>query len=138
MKKHCYTTKVLWSQLDANAHMRHSAYADVCAQARLDLLESVDFGMQVFSQLHIGPVLFREELKYMREIHANETLHIHTYLLNAEHTGRKWTFEHEIYRADGVQAALVVVDGAWMNTITRKLASIPKDKQHLLLKIPTK
>ena len=38
-----YEGKVMWSQIDANMHLRHSAYADFAAQARLEILEKLGF-----------------------------------------------------------------------------------------------
>jgi acyl-CoA thioester hydrolase len=35
-------SKVLWSQIDANMHLRHSAYADFAAQARVEMLETLE------------------------------------------------------------------------------------------------
>ncbi len=65
-------TKVLWAQIDANMHLRHSAYADFAAQARLDMLQYIGMTPAVLHQEHIGPILFREEtftcVKYARTI----------------------------------------------------------------------
>jgi acyl-CoA thioester hydrolase len=66
MKNVFYEGKVLWSQVDANMHLRHSAYADFAAQARLEILGSLGFNADLLEQLHVGPILFREELIYMR------------------------------------------------------------------------
>ena len=54
--------QVMWSQIDANQHMRHSAYADFAAQARLVMLEEAGLGPAVLYKLNIGPLMFREAL----------------------------------------------------------------------------
>ncbi|NOR86119.1 MAG: thioesterase, partial [Bacteroidales bacterium] len=41
MKNIFYKATVMWAQIDANQHMRHSAYADYAAQARMGLLDSL-------------------------------------------------------------------------------------------------
>jgi acyl-CoA thioester hydrolase len=41
-----YEGQVLWSQIDANQHMRHSAYADFGAQARLTMMESLGLDLK--------------------------------------------------------------------------------------------
>ena len=69
-----YEGQVLWSQMDANQHMRHSAYADFAAQARLNMLESVGLKLSKLFEYNIGPVLFKEELIYLREVALNEHL----------------------------------------------------------------
>jgi acyl-CoA thioester hydrolase len=38
-----FRSQVLWAQIDANMHMRHSAYADLGAQARLMAMEKIGF-----------------------------------------------------------------------------------------------
>ena len=49
MKNVFFEGTVIWAQVDANRHMRHSAYADFGAQARLAMLEKVNMPPQVFA-----------------------------------------------------------------------------------------
>lgn len=37
----------MWAQVDANMHLRHSAYADFGAHARLVLMESMGFNARL-------------------------------------------------------------------------------------------
>ena len=67
---------ILWAQIDANMHLRHSAYADFAAQARLSLLDKVGLDASHFLQLQVGPILFREELIYHREIGPNDKVQV--------------------------------------------------------------
>ena len=53
-----YEGKVIWSMVDANMHLRHSAYADFAAQARLEILTSTGFDADLMERLHVGPILF--------------------------------------------------------------------------------
>jgi acyl-CoA thioester hydrolase len=124
-----YEGQVLWSQIDANQHMRHSAYADFAAQARLALLEKQGLTPASLYSINIGPVLFREELFYLREVGINERIKVTSELTKARPDGSRWSIRHEIYRSDGVKAAIIDVDGAWIDMEKRKLAKLP---QHLL------
>lgn len=119
--------KVLWSQIDANQHLRHSAYADLAAQARLLVLEAAGFDAKLLARQKIGPVLFREELVYLREIGLNDTVRVTCSLLKCRGDGSRWSFTQEIYRADGVKAAEVNTDGAWIDTENRKLTGLPPE-----------
>jgi acyl-CoA thioester hydrolase len=74
-----YEGKVLWSMVDANMHLRHSAYADFAAQARLELLNHLGLDARVFAKLKIGPILFREELIYRKEVGMNDTVRVYAY-----------------------------------------------------------
>lgn len=128
--------KVMWSQVDANMHLRHSAYADFAAQARLEILEQMDFGADILARLKIGPILFREELQYLREVRPNDTVRVTCALSKCREDGARWSFQQKIFRGDNVQAALINVDGAWIDMHTRKLTALPPDVVALFLTLP--
>lgn len=131
-----YEGKVMWSQIDANMHLRHSAYADFAAQARLEMLESLGFDGHVFEKFHIGPILFREELIYLREIRANDTVKVTCVMTKCRADGARWSFTQELYRSDGVLAAVIHVDGAWIDMKARKLAALPDGWTEKFMNIP--
>jgi acyl-CoA thioester hydrolase len=126
MEPFFYEGQVMWSQVDANMHLRHSAYADFAAQARLMMLEKLGFTAALFKQYHIGPILFREELIYMREVPANEKIRVSCELTKMRSDGSRWSFKQELFRSDHVKAALINVDGAWMDLEKRKLTALPE------------
>lgn len=131
-----YTGNVIWAQVDANMHLRHSAYADFGAQARIALLNSLGLDFKVFQRLKIGPILFREELQYRREVSMNEQVKITTVLTKAHNNGARWSIKHELFRADGVLAAIINVDGAWMDVTQRKLTKLPDDLAQKFMELP--
>ncbi len=131
-----YEGQVLWAQVDANYHLRHSAYADIAAQARLNLLSHVGLSVKEFSKHHIGPVLFREELVYLREIGLNDTVRATVVLTKTSHQNSRFSFRHEIYRSDTTKCAIITVDGAWIDTQKRKLTSIPEHWKEWFEKVP--
>ncbi|WP_439882524.1 acyl-CoA thioesterase [Pontibacter sp. MBLB2868] len=131
-----YTGKVMWSHLDANMHMRHSAYADFAAQARIEVLDKLGLDLRVFQKLHIGPILFREETIYLREVGINENLSVTTLLVKSRPDGSRWSIRHELFKGDGVKAAVVNVDGAWIDTQKRKLATLPDELAEQFNHIP--
>ncbi len=128
--------RVLWSQIDANMYLRHSAYADFAAQARLQVLESLGFDVAKLEELKVGPILFREELIYMREVRPSDTIKVTCTLSRCRKDGSRWAFRHEIYRGDGVQAAVINVDGAWVDMTKRKLTALPEEWASKFLHIP--
>ncbi|MFD2512358.1 acyl-CoA thioesterase [Pontibacter locisalis] len=131
-----YEGKVMWSHLDANMHMRHSAYADFAAQARIEVLDKLGLDLKVFHKLHIGPILFREETTYLREVGVNEKLTVTTTLLKSRPDGSRWSIQHEIIKENGVKAAVINVDGAWMDTQKRKLTALPEELAEQFNHIP--
>jgi len=124
---HTYEGKVMWSHLDANMHMRHSAYADFGAQARIAALDEVGLDMKLFQRLHIGPILFREETIYLREVGANENLTVTTQVTKSRADGSRFALRHEIFKEDGVKAAVINLEGAWIDTLKRKLTALPDE-----------
>lgn len=128
--------QIIWAQVDANRHMRHSAYADYCAQARCNLLNEGGLSIDIAAENGIGPVLFREELKYLREIKLDEVIRVTVQLSKYNHKNSKFSFKHEIYRADGTKSAEVNVDGAWIDLNKRKLTTLTPDFKEIILNFP--
>lgn len=128
--------QVLWSQMDANGHMRHSAYADYGAQARSNMLNALGLSLQEFAKHKIGPILFREELIYYREIKLDEFIEVSVQLTKLNKTNSRFSFKHRIFKENGVLAAEINVDGAWLDLATRKLTTIPDKWKDILVKIP--
>jgi acyl-CoA thioester hydrolase len=131
-----YEGKVLWSMVDANMHLRHSAYADFAAQARLEIIQSLGFTSDKLGELKIGPILFREELIYMREVKPNDIIKVTCQLTKARRDGSRWSFEQKLYRGDGIQAALINVDGAWIDIVKRRLTALPAEWAGKFMEIP--
>jgi acyl-CoA thioester hydrolase len=131
-----YEGQVIWSQIDANQHMRHSAYADVAAQARLNMLLAAGLPPVKLLGMGIGPVLFREELFYLREIILNDDIKVTCEVSKSRADGSRWSIRHEIYRGDGVKAAIINVDGAWIDMNKRRLTFLPKELSDLFIASP--
>jgi len=131
-----FETQILWSQIDANAHLRHSAYADIAAQARITMLETAGLKYDIFETLKIGPVLFREELIYLREVKMNDTVKVITELTKSRPDGSRWSLRHEIYRGDGIKSAIVNVEGAWIDVVKRKLTTLPPEYATAFMNVP--
>ncbi len=131
-----YEGQVLWAQIDANQHMRHSAYADFAAQARLTMMESLGLKPATLYGFNIGPVLFREEMFYLREIGVNDYVKVTCEVTKARSDGSRWSIRHELYRGDGVKAAIIVADGAWIDMQKRKLTLLPDILSKMFLAAP--
>ena len=126
----------MWSQIDANQHMRHSAYADFAAQARLMMLEEAGLGPAILYKLNVGPLMFREELIFLREVAMNDRLKVTCEITKSRPDGSRLSIRHEIYRADGVKAAIINVDGAWLDMTKRKLTPLPEGLSQAFMNAP--
>ncbi|SMG05691.1 acyl-CoA thioesterase [Sphingobacterium psychroaquaticum] len=131
-----YEGQVLWAQLDPNRHLRHSAYADFGAQARINMLSASGLSANELAKQNIGPILFREELFYHREIGLNDKIYVTVELTKYHVKKHRFSFRHVIYRADGVKAATILIDGAWLDLVERKLTTIPEEWNAKIQQVP--
>jgi len=118
---------IRWSDLDPNFHMRHSAYYDFGAQHRVEILAQQGLTMQVMQKEHFGPIAFREECVFRKEIHMSDTITISTKIGKMKADASRWSIVHELINQNGILCAIITIDGAWMDTQLRKLA-IPTPK----------
>lgn len=114
---------IRWADIDANYHMRHSVYYDFGAQQRIEVLMQFGLTMNVMQEQHFGPVLFREECVFLREMKLTDTITVHASLLKAKPDASRWTIQHEFINQQDVRCALLTCDGAWMDTQKRKLVN---------------
>jgi acyl-CoA thioester hydrolase len=118
--------EVRWSDLDPNFHLRHSVYYDWGAYARLSFMQDKGITAASLVQLHLGPILFREEAIFKREVTFGDKVTIFVQLSASRVDGSRWSMRHEIYKNEDTLAAIINVDGAWIDTQKRKLAIPPE------------
>jgi acyl-CoA thioester hydrolase len=118
--------EIRWSDLDPNFHVKHSAYYDFGAYVRMSLLTEVGLSTEVLMQHQLGPILFREECLFKKEIQFKDRVSINVVLKQSTATYSRWTMQHEIIKNGDTIAAIVTVDGAWMDIAKRKL-TVPPD-----------
>jgi len=115
-----------WADLDPNGHVRHSVYYDWGAMVRLAFLDRNGVGREWMARNGIGPVLFREEARFMRELLLGDALTMDVRLAAATVDGRKWRMRHRIWKG-GELAATLEVDGAWLDLRARKIVVPPQE-----------
>ena len=131
------TYRTRWADMDPNGHMRHSAYADYAADQRIVLLAAWGYDVARFAQLRLGPILFREETKFLKEVHIGESIRVDSRLAALAADGARWSILHTLYKADGRVAATVTVDGAWLDLDRRKLAVPPAELTAAFAALPS-
>lgn len=112
-----------WSDLDPNFHVRHSAYYDFGAQHRIEILEQLGLTLKVMQAQSFGPILFREECVFRKELKISDKIRINTFISKMKADASRWSITHEFKKEDGTLCAVLTVDGAWMDVKLRKLAS---------------
>lgn len=122
MDKFSLPIQVRWSDIDQNRHLRHSAYYDYGATVRIACFSNHGLTNLKFEELHIGPILFREEAIFKREIKFEDKITIDMEVTKATADFSRWSIRHHFYKADGTLCAVINLDGAWIDIIKRKLA----------------
>lgn len=122
-----YRTKVhlRWADIDANFHLRHSVFYDLCAQHRMEVLQHLGLTMNVMQELGFGLIIFREECTFRREIKLVDEVYLDVVVRYLTKDLRKFSFVQQFTKTDGTLCATLVVEGAWMDASTRKITAPP-------------
>ena len=115
-----------WADLDPNFHLRHSVYYDFAATARVEFLAAYGLSTQLMIEQHFGPILFREEALFKKEVRPGDALYITVMVTKLRKDASRFSFRHELIRSsDNTVCAIMNVDGAWIDTQKRKLTVPP-------------
>lgn len=125
-----------WSDLDPNFHLRHSVYYDWGALCRIEFLTRHGLSVDMMQQLNMGPILFREECIFRKEVRWGDSITAKSVLIKGRKDFSRWSIQHTIYKNNEKVSAIITVDGAWLNTVERKLAAPPKIITDIFLKMP--
>lgn len=128
--------QIRWSDLDPNFHLRHSVYYDWGAFCRVQFLNEFGLTADVMMRLKFGPILFREECVFKKEIRSGDQVKVNLQILKSKKDFSRWTIQHHIIKNGETLAAILTVDGAWLNVIERKLASPPEQVHEVFNKMP--
>lgn len=120
------TPEIRWSDLDPNFHLRHSVYYDWGATVRISFMNEHGITPETMRQLHIGPIAFREEALFKREIKFGDTIKVFLHLAKCKPDCSRWTMKHEVWKNNDTLAAIITLDGAWIDTHLRKLTIPPE------------
>lgn len=119
------TCEVRWADLDANGHARHTAFMDWATHCRIAAFDSAGMSMARFAELGVGPVIFREEADYLREVGGNDRITIDFQFTGASPDWKHFRIRHALTRGDGQPCANVVVRGSWLDLAARRVVAPP-------------
>jgi acyl-CoA thioester hydrolase len=126
MESYVQPIAIRWSDLDPNFHLRHSVYYDFGAFLRITYLNEQGLTTAFMAENNLGPILFREECVFRKEVRLGDTLSIDLQLVSSSPNYSRWSIRHNIIKNGDVLAAVLNVDGAWIDTVRRKLATPPE------------
>ena len=126
MKENKFSVQIRWSDIDANLHLRHSVYYDWGAMCRMEFLNDHKLTIDVMNQLKVGPIIFREECVFRKEIKLEDIVTMDLALGKAKKDFSRWSIMHRFEKNGDTLCATLTVDGAWLNIVERKLAIPPQ------------
>jgi len=119
--------KFRWSDVDANMHIKNTAYNDLFIEARLSFLRKMGFGMKEFKEYGFGPMVIHEHTFYIKEVRAESEVYIDMMLRGNSEDGRFMKFAQHMFNNKGELCCYMDLTFGWLDTKTRKLAvPVPK------------
>ena len=76
-----------------------------------------------FEELHIGPIRFREEAIFKREIKFEDQITVDLEVTKSTRDFARWSIRHQFYKEDGTLSTILNMDGAWIHVSKRKLTT---------------
>ncbi len=128
--------EVRWPDCDPNRHVRHSTYYDYGAHSRIRYFSKIGFSAVVMEKLKIGPILFKEECTFIKELSLEDTIVVNLLKGDISTDGKKWVLHHEIFNSKNEKCAHITVFGAWIDLEIRKLTTPPLELANALHELP--
>ena len=76
MNEYIKSVELRWGDLDSNQHVTHSKYYELGAHTRMSYFMEHGFTLEKMTALNIGPILFREECIFRRELNVGEVVEV--------------------------------------------------------------
>ncbi|MGE5123472.1 MAG: thioesterase family protein [Acidobacteriaceae bacterium] len=120
MDAYTMTYEVRWTDIDANRHVRYSAYIDAAAELRYRFFAQHDLSPEAFDQLGVGPVYTSLNANFYREVRLGETITITYQLSGLSESGIRWKVCHDFLKANGKKAVTVSLEGTILDLTLRQ------------------
>ena len=118
---------IRWSECDLNGHVRNTAYSEFAIETRLGYLAEQGFTYAWMVEHGIGPVIQREEIDYLHELHLGDAIEVDFKALGASPEGGRFKLAHEFWAKGGKRVARIVLHGGWLDLRRRRLTAPPPE-----------
>lgn len=127
--------RVSWADVDANSHMRNTAYIERVADVRLMYFADFGFSLDEFRKLKFGPVVRKDEVEYFREVHLLNTFTVSFEIAGLSEDCSRMCLSHRFTAEDGGLLAKVTTLAGWLDLEKRKLIKPPANLAEALNKL---
>lgn len=124
-----------WGDIDFNDHMFNAAYLAKSVDTRMMFFTENGFGSDVLSELGVGPVVMKDELRYFSEFRMMEPVVVRLELAGMSDDGSRFRVRNDLCKANGALAARVTSDAGWLDLKARKLVLPPEGLHKLMLSL---
>jgi acyl-CoA thioester hydrolase len=124
--------QIHYSDLDMNGHVANTSYLKFSLDTRVGHLFANGLTVEMMRESGFGPVVFREEITYLKELHMPEKIEVHYWVTSLHEDGIRFDLCTEIRRQDGELAARIDIQGGWMSLTKRRLEKPPKQAWDLM------
>ena len=116
-----------WGDMDANAHMRNTAFLDRAADVRMMFFAEHGFEMKAFAERRLGPVIAKDEIAYFREVGLLQAITVTLQLAGLAGDGSRFLMRNDILGPTGKLCARIDSTGGWLDLGARKLVAPPAE-----------
>lgn len=118
--------RVLWNQIDVNGHLSNAHYQSFFDEARMEMLEQAGLDVQAMLKKNVGPVIYRSELDYLKEVNYPEEIRIETWVEDSRKS--RFVIRQDMFRkSDGELACSAKLLGVFMDFNIRRPWSVPQE-----------
>jgi acyl-CoA thioester hydrolase len=126
---------VAWGAVDANDHMRNTAYFDAAADVRLAFLESRGWDRDRLAGTGLGMIAFEERVTYRRELRLRDGFSVTLELAGVSADGARVRLRSVFLDREEHELATLTSDLGWMDRTTRRVAPVPGDLAEVFLQL---
>jgi acyl-CoA thioester hydrolase len=128
--------EVRWADMDGNRHVRNTAFSEYATHTRFRLLAAHGFDQADLERGRFGPVMMREEIRYRHEVLFGDAVTVTVRNAGLSADGSHWRVHQDVLRTDGRAAAVLTIQGGWLDLDSRMLIAPPAQLTAVLVSLP--
>ena len=81
--------QIRYSDLDTNGHVANTSYLKFSLDTRIGYMFANGLTAEIMRESGFGPVVFREDISYLKELHVPEKIEVHYWTKSLHDEDRK-------------------------------------------------